>query len=49
MDNEITLTSWADNSWPDYAPDQILPGLFQGGTEDDEVLGYPLLITTTPG
>ena len=41
MDNESTLTSWADNSWPDYAPDQILPGLFQGGTEDDEVLGYP--------
>ena len=41
MDNESTLTSWADNTWPDYAPDQILPGLFQGGTEDDEVLGYP--------
>lgn len=41
MDNESTLTSWADNTWPDYAPDQILPGLFQGGTEDHEVLGYP--------
>lgn len=41
MDNESTLTSWADDHWPDYAPDQILPGLFQGGTEDDEILGYP--------
>ena len=41
MDIESTLTSWADNDWPDYAPDQILPGLFQGGTEDHEVLGYP--------
>lgn len=42
MSDESTLTSWADETWPDYAPDQILPGLFQGGTEDDEVLGYPV-------
>ena len=25
--------------WPAYAPDQILPRLFQGGTEDDHVIG----------
>ena len=29
------------DEWPAYAPSEILPGLFQGGTEDDEVLGYP--------
>lgn len=27
--------------WPEYAPDEILPGLWQGGTEDDHVLGCP--------
>ena len=27
--------------WPAYAPDEILPGLWQGGTEDDEVVGCP--------
>jgi hypothetical protein len=26
-------------AWPAYAPDEILPGLWQGGTEDDEVVG----------
>lgn len=41
MYDESTLTSWSDDTWPDYAPDMILPGLFQGGTEDDEVIGYP--------
>ena len=41
MDIESTLTSWADNTWPEYAPDEILPGLWQGGTEDHEVLGFP--------
>lgn len=41
MDAESTLTSWSDDRWPDYAPDEILPGLWQGGTEDDDVLGYP--------
>jgi hypothetical protein len=25
--------------WPAYAPDEILPGLWQGGTEDDHVVG----------
>jgi hypothetical protein len=25
--------------WPAYAPDEIAPGLWQGGTEDDEVVG----------
>lgn len=39
--NDSTLTSWAEDDWPAYTPDEILPGLFQGGTEDDEVLGYP--------
>lgn len=39
--NDSTLTSWASDEWPAYTPDEILPGLFQGGTEDDEVLGYP--------
>ena len=39
--NDSTLTSWADNEWPAYTPDEILPGLFQGGTEDHEVVGYP--------
>jgi hypothetical protein len=28
--------------WPGYAPDEILPGLFQGGTDDDAVIGYPV-------
>lgn len=41
MNDEGTLTSWSDDTWPGYAPDVILPGLFQGGTEDDEVIGYP--------
>ena len=39
--NDSTLTSWANDEWPACTPDEILPGLFQGGTEDDEVLGYP--------
>jgi hypothetical protein len=39
--NDSTLTSWAEDDWPAYTADEILPGLFQGGTEDDEVLGYP--------
>lgn len=41
MNDESTLTSWANDTWPDYAPDQILPGLFQGGTPDEEILGCP--------
>ena len=39
--NDSTLTSWADSEWPAYTPNEILPGLFQGGTEDHEVVGYP--------
>ncbi len=39
--NDSTLTSWAEDDWPAYTPDEILPGLFQGGTKDNEVLGYP--------
>jgi hypothetical protein len=41
MGYQSTLTSWADDTWPEYAPDEVLPGLFQGGTEDDQVIGYP--------
>ena len=41
MDRRSTLTSWADDRWPEYTPDEILPGLFQGGTEDGQVLGCP--------
>jgi hypothetical protein len=26
-------------AWPTYAPSEILPGLWQGGTEDHEVVG----------
>jgi hypothetical protein len=29
----------ADGWWPEYAADEILPGLFQGGTEDHDVIG----------
>lgn len=28
-------------AWPEYAPHEILPRLWQGGTEDDGVIGYP--------
>jgi hypothetical protein len=31
--------------WPEYAPDEILPGLWQGGTEDDEVVGCRAIAT----
>lgn len=37
-----TNNEWAqaidEEPWPAYAPDEILPGLFQGGTEDDDVV-----------
>ena len=29
------------HNWPEYAPTEILPGLWQGGTEDHEVVGCP--------
>ena len=32
--NDITY-----DAWPSYTPDEILPGLYQGGTEDDHVVG----------
>jgi hypothetical protein len=28
--------------WPSYTPTEIVPGLFQGGTEDHDVLSEPL-------
>ena len=33
------MSTWRDEidiDWPDYAPDEILRGLHQGGTEDDD-------------
>ena len=30
------------DAWPAYSPDEILPGLWQGGTEDDDVLDRPV-------
>lgn len=29
------------SDWPEYAPTEIVPGLYQGGTEDDDVLSIP--------
>ncbi len=29
------------DDWPDYAPTEIAPGLFQGGTEDHDVVSLP--------
>ena len=41
--NELLTMPYApdDAWWPEYAPDEILPGLWQGGTEDDDVVGRP--------
>ena len=40
MTDVQTIPYAPDNAWwPDYAADEILPGLFQGGTEDDAVVG----------
>ena len=41
--NELLTMPYApdDAWWPEYAPDEILPGLWQGGTEDDDVVGCP--------
>jgi hypothetical protein len=40
MTDVQTIPYAPDNAWwPDFAADEILPGLFQGGTEDDEVVG----------
>jgi hypothetical protein len=35
------IQSPAAVDWPAYAPDEILPGLFQGGTQDDDVVWLP--------
>ena len=32
------LLEWDEEPWPAYAPDEIVPGLFQGGTEDHDVV-----------
>lgn len=39
MNDDLMMHQGADTAWPDYAPDEILPGLWQGGTEDHEVVG----------
>ena len=41
--NEMPTMPYApdDAWWPEYAPDEILPGLWQGGTEDGDVVGCP--------
>ena len=42
MNELLTMPYAADDVWwPEYAPDEILPGLWQGGTEDDDVIGCP--------
>ena len=42
MNELLTMPYAADDVWwPEYAPDEILPGLWQGGTEDDDVIGGP--------
>lgn len=46
MSNSLTMPYASDSSWwPAYAPDEILPGLWQGGTEDDEVVGRRAIAT----
>ena len=37
-DTDLPYTA-RDAWWPTYTPDEILPGLWQGGTEDDHVVG----------
>lgn len=39
MNEAIDLARAEDDCWPAYAPDEILTGLWQGGTADDEVVG----------
>ena len=41
--NELLTMPYApdDAWWPEYAPDEIMPRLWQGGTEDDDVVGCP--------
>jgi len=42
MNELLTMPYAADDVWwPEYAPDEILPRLWQGGTEDDDVVGCP--------
>ena len=41
MEDITSIWSNQDLAWPEYAPDEILPGLWQGGTEDDAVIGCP--------
>lgn len=40
-DLRTVIYSVDHNDWPEYAPTQIVPGLFQGGTEDDDVVSMP--------
>lgn len=40
-DNDTVPYAAGNAWWPEYAPDEILPRLWQGGTEDDDVIGQP--------
>ena len=40
-DNDTVPCADSSAWWPDYAPDEILPRLWQGGTECGDVIGQP--------
>ncbi|MCX6433819.1 MAG: hypothetical protein NTX29_13945 [Actinobacteria bacterium] len=37
----MTDTMWDFDDWPDVAPTEILPGMFVGGTADEDYIGSP--------
>lgn len=41
MQDPTSIYARDDAWWPAYAPSEILPGLWQGGTEDHDVVGTP--------
>jgi len=41
MHDPTSIYARDDAWWPAYAPSEILPGLWQGGTEDHDVIGSP--------
>lgn len=46
MNDPMTMPYASDTAWwPAYSPDEILPGLWQGGTEDDEIVGGRAIAT----
>lgn len=42
MIDHTSIYARDDAWWPEYAPTEILPRLWQGGTEDHDVLGRPV-------